>query len=50
MHSGSWVPEAETGVRHDDPQLAIAWPLVVTELSDRDRDLPHLPTSLSSCR
>jgi dTDP-4-dehydrorhamnose 3,5-epimerase len=25
LHSGAWVPEAETGVL-DDPQLAIAWP------------------------
>ena len=23
LHSGHWVPEAETGVRFDDPQLAI---------------------------
>lgn len=43
LHSGAWVPEAETGVRWDDPQLAIAWPLPVTELSDRDRGLPFLP-------
>ena len=27
LHSDVWVPEAETGVRHDDPQLAISWPL-----------------------
>jgi len=43
LHSGAWVPEAETGVRWDDPQLAIAWPLPVTDLSDRDRSLPFLP-------
>lgn len=41
FHSGPWVPEAETGVRWDDPQLAIAWPLPVTDLSDRDRCLPY---------
>lgn len=43
LHSGAWVPEAETGVRWDDPQLAIAWPLAVTELSERDRSLPFIP-------
>lgn len=42
LHSGAWVPEAETGVRWDDPQLAIAWPLPVADLSDRDRNLPFL--------
>jgi dTDP-4-dehydrorhamnose 3,5-epimerase len=42
LHSGAWVPEAETGVRWDDPQLAIAWPLPAADLSDRDRDLSYL--------
>ncbi|UPH89141.1 dTDP-4-dehydrorhamnose 3,5-epimerase [Synechococcus sp. NB0720_010] len=42
LHSGAWVPEAETGVRWDDPQVAIAWPLPPTELSERDRSLPLL--------
>ena len=40
LHSGAWVPEEERGVRWDDPELAIAWPLATTELSDRDRSLP----------
>jgi dTDP-4-dehydrorhamnose 3,5-epimerase len=43
LHSGAWVPEAETGVRYDDPQLAVPWPEPITELSDRDRNLPTLP-------
>ncbi len=42
LHSGFWVPKAEIGVRWDDPTLAIAWPLPVSALSDRDRDLPLL--------
>ena len=42
LHSGAWVPEAETGVRWDDPQLAIAWPQLAGELSERDLSLPFL--------
>ena len=53
LHSGAWVPEAETGVRWNDPQLAIAWPFPPTELSQRDRSLPLLsdilPIINSSC-
>lgn len=51
LHSGAWVEQAETGVRWDDPQLAVAWPHPVTELSKRDRCLPFLsdfiPTNYS---
>ena len=42
LHSGVWMPEAETGVRWDSPQLAIPWPLPPTEMSERDRSLPQL--------
>jgi len=42
LHSGVWVPEAETGVRFNDPRLAIAWPLPPTGLSERDLGLPLL--------
>jgi len=42
LHSGAWVPEAETGVRFDDPQLAIRWPLLPQGLSQRDLALPLL--------
>lgn len=42
LHSGAWEPKAEFGVRWDDPQLAITWPLPVTEMSVRDRSLPFL--------
>jgi dTDP-4-dehydrorhamnose 3,5-epimerase len=42
LHSGAWVPKAETGVRFDDPQLAISWPLTSLGLSERDLALPLL--------
>ena len=42
LHSGAWVPGAETGVRFDDPQLAIAWPLPPLGMSERDMTLALL--------
>ena len=40
LHSGAWVPQAETGVHCCDRQLGITWPLPPTELSERDQSLP----------
>lgn len=37
MHTAAWTPACEAGLRHDDPRLAIAWPLPVATLSERDR-------------
>jgi dTDP-4-dehydrorhamnose 3,5-epimerase len=37
MHSDFYAAEAEGGVRFDDPALAIAWPLAIGIVSDRDR-------------
>jgi dTDP-4-dehydrorhamnose 3,5-epimerase len=42
LHSGAWVAEAETGVRFNDPTLAIPWPLPPLGLSERDLNLPLL--------
>lgn len=38
LHTEFYAPEAEGGVRHDDPRIAIAWPLPCTDISDRDRN------------
>jgi len=43
LHTGTWQPEFEAGLRHDDPALAIRWPLPATRVSDRDRAFPLLP-------
>lgn len=40
--SAPYTPAAESGLRHDDPKLAIAWPLEVTSISDKDRAWPLL--------
>ena len=39
-----YTPEAERGIRFDDPQLNIQWMLAADELliSDKDRNLPYL--------
>ena len=42
IHSGNWVKESESGVRFDDPQLSINWPMKPTFLSERDMSLPFL--------
>lgn len=38
--SAYYAPEAESGVRHDDPAFNIAWPQPVTVMSDKDRAWP----------
>jgi len=39
-----FAPELDSGIRFDDPDLAIAWPVPIEEmvLSDKDRRLPRL--------
>jgi dTDP-4-dehydrorhamnose 3,5-epimerase len=38
------TPTAECGLRFDDPQFAIQWPLPVAIISDRDRSWPPFST------
>ncbi|VFR35467.1 dTDP-4-dehydrorhamnose 3,5-epimerase [plant metagenome] len=42
LHTAHYDPDADGGLRHDDPRLAIAWPLPVADLSERDRAHPLL--------
>jgi dTDP-4-dehydrorhamnose 3,5-epimerase len=44
LHSDYYAPDAEGGVRFDDPFLAIAWPLPIGVTSDRDRGFAPLST------
>jgi len=40
LHTTPWSREHEGRLRHDDPMLAIDWPLPVTQISEKDRDAP----------
>ena len=47
LHTSFYSPGAEGGLRHDDPRLAIQWPLVVTDLSQRDALHPLINSDYS---
>lgn len=40
--SHPYTPEAEAGLRWDDPKIGIDWPLAPTELSEKDRSWPDI--------
>ena len=45
--SAAYAAQAERGVRHDDPAFGIAWPVAVTDLSDKDRHWPDFQPTAS---
>lgn len=45
LHTEFFAPDNQGGLHHASPELAIDWPLPVTELSDRDAALPHFDSS-----
>jgi dTDP-4-dehydrorhamnose 3,5-epimerase len=45
VHDAPYEPHHEGAVHAQDPRLAIAWPLTISELSDRDRSLPFVDES-----
>jgi len=40
--SSAYAPEAERGIRWDDPLIGIDWPIAPTTMSDKDANWPHL--------
>jgi dTDP-4-dehydrorhamnose 3,5-epimerase len=42
LHSDYYTPDAEGGLRLDDPALAVDWPLPLGTLSERDRSFALL--------
>jgi len=50
FHTAAWAPACEGGIRHDDPRLAIDWPLPVAAISDRDRAHPLLGDDFQALR
>jgi dTDP-4-dehydrorhamnose 3,5-epimerase len=50
FHTAPWTPACEGGVRHDDPRLAIAWPLPVSAVSERDGAHPLLDDDYAGMR
>lgn len=50
FHTTPWTPACEGGLRHDDPRLAIDWPLPSVNVSDRDRAHPLLDDAFAGVR
>lgn len=42
LHTAAYHPEAEGALNMTDPRLNVAWPLPITELSERDRCHPFI--------
>ena len=44
--SASYAPDAEAGVRYDDPHFNIKWPMSPVEISAKDRHYPDFDNSI----
>ncbi len=42
LHTACYSPHYEGGLRFDDPTLHIAWPLELTDVSEKDRAYPSV--------
>ncbi len=43
-HSEFYTPNAEVGIRYNDPMINIKWPLPIGSISERDASHPYLTT------
>ena len=48
QHSGFYTPNAEGGIKYNDPAVKIDWPLPVTEISDRDNNHPLIDSTFKA--
>ena len=47
LHTAPYTPGSEGGVAPDDPAVAIAWPLPISDISRRDRQHPLIQPQFS---
>lgn len=47
LHTANYSPESESGVRYDDPELGIAWPMPVTDISRRDSNHAYIDSNFT---
>jgi len=45
MVSAAYAPKSESGVRHDDPRIAVRWPLPIADISVKDCSWPLIDPS-----
>lgn len=50
MHTTAWTPECEAGLLHDDPRVAVDWPLPVRAVSEKDRSYHPIDHTFSGMR
>jgi dTDP-4-dehydrorhamnose 3,5-epimerase len=40
LHTASYEPKSERGIRYNDPMISVKWPIVVTNISSKDSNYP----------
>lgn len=41
-HTAFYAPDSDGGIRYNDPKINMAWPLEVSTISEKDKNLPLL--------
>ena len=41
-HTAFYTPDSDGGIRYNDPKIRISWPLGLSTISDKDKNLPLL--------
>ncbi len=47
LHTDSYSPEDEAGLRYDEPRVGIQWPYEVADISDKDNNIPLLTSEFA---